>query len=473
MNFANLQDRVDSYRGGYSAEVRADIEGRLKRGELLCVVTTSALELGIDIGSLDACVQIGCPRTAATQHQQLGRAGRRNTASIGVIIAAESPLDQYFLSKPTELFDRSVENAVINPCNRHMLAMHLPHAANEARLLADNDAERFGGSACFKNATDALVSSNKLFADSGSTLSAPPLTTLPIFGLRSMRSDKGGDFVQLLDVGKNASEPYEQCNTSAITEARVELERAYHDLHHGAVYLHRNTAWNVLRLDVHNRVAYVQAHDDRTTTQPLETRQVYADPQALPSARRWRVKMVQAWVGQVIVEASITGFEVLKKSEGSRERREFNENQKITLPRLTTDALWIEVPEEAMQKLGPENAASGASALAMLLGDLASTEALCSESDVAATTSQASSTGESPLGIWLYDVHGGVGLCDELSNHVNSLLKRAHGAIENCICENGCPKCILRGRGCVPNTSGMPLLFLQFSSWASFFLRYV
>ena len=129
-----LRDRVKSYRAGYLAEDRRELERRLAEDELLAVASTSALELGIDIGSLDAAVLVGYPGTRASMWQQAGRAGRREAASLAVLVAQDDPLDQYLVTHPDDLFDRPAEAAVVDPANAFVLGPHLACAAETAAV---------------------------------------------------------------------------------------------------------------------------------------------------------------------------------------------------------------------------------------------------------------------------------------------------------------------------------------------------
>jgi len=447
--------RIDSYRGGYSAQEREEIEGRLKSGHLVCLVTTSALELGIDIGSLDASVIIGTPRSGSAQHQQLGRSGRRNGTSIGLIIASDSPLDQYFLANPSEIFNRQIENATINPTNEQLMQMHLPFAANEVRLRSC-DVERFGGREAFDRATKALISDKKLFydGDSKGTYSAPPITSLPIFGLRSTSIESGRD-VQLVDIGKNAEEPFDRCNGCEVPGARVERERAERELHKNAVYMHRRQAWKVKHLDIEKGIAYVASHEDNEVTYPSLQKHVSADARHINHAEKSKLRASNVWRGRVTVESTVVGYDVYYKNEDKVEKFLFDEKDQLEMPNLGTEAIWFDIPAEAIQQAPEEHISQGVYVLASLLGDLASSEALCCEDDVAGWPSEEKNGcdhGSSCFGIWIYDMYGGIGLCEELLERLESLVQRAMCAIESCECHVGCSKCILRGSTRISST---------------------
>lgn len=157
---------VESYRAGYAPAERRDLERRLQGGFITCVVATSALELGIDVGSLDAVVHVGCPDTGAQQWQQAGRAGRRGADSLSLVIAAERPLDTFFLAQPASLVARTAEPVHIDPGNGALLALHLPCAGAEAPLVAD-DARHFGGIEPLARALRAAVQARRREAGLG------------------------------------------------------------------------------------------------------------------------------------------------------------------------------------------------------------------------------------------------------------------------------------------------------------------
>ena len=139
--------RVDSYRGGYGAEERRLIETKLRKGELLALITTSALEMGIDVGALDATVHVGVPATASSMWQQAGRAGRRGASSVAIVISRETPLDAYYLERPKELWHRAPEPAVVDPANVAILEQHLPCAAHEVPIDVRRDTPVFDDAA--------------------------------------------------------------------------------------------------------------------------------------------------------------------------------------------------------------------------------------------------------------------------------------------------------------------------------------
>ena len=170
--------RVDSYRGGYGAEERRSIERKLQRGDVLALVTTSALEMGIDVGSLDATVHVGVPTTASSMWQQAGRAGRRGASAVAVVIARETPLDAYYLERPAELWRRAPEPATVDPANVAILEQHLPCAAHEVPIDVARDTPVFDDAALGRRLreTAAGTAAERAEAETSATreTSAPP-----------------------------------------------------------------------------------------------------------------------------------------------------------------------------------------------------------------------------------------------------------------------------------------------------------
>ena len=161
--------RVDSYRGGYGAEERRLIETKLRKGELLALITTSALEMGIDVGALDATVHVGVPATASSMWQQAGRAGRRGASSVAIVISRETPLDAYYLERPKELWHRAPEPAVVDPANVAILEQHLPCAAHEVPIDVRRDTPVFDDAALGRRLRETAAATRRRRATATAT----------------------------------------------------------------------------------------------------------------------------------------------------------------------------------------------------------------------------------------------------------------------------------------------------------------
>ncbi len=249
---AELRSRVKAYRAGYLAEDRRELERQLANDELIAVASTNALELGIDIGSLDAALLVGYPGTRASMWQQAGRAGRRSDGSMAVLVAQDEPLDQYLVTHPADLFDKPPEAAVIDPTNPYVLVPHLLCAARE-HPLSDEEVATYWPEA--SDAVSDLVATGQL-RRRGSLLHhaghEPPHRSVDI------RSTGGRRFQIVI------AETGELLGT-------VDGSRAYWQVHPGAVYLHQGEQFEVRELDLAGGVAIVTRSDPDHYTQSRDS----------------------------------------------------------------------------------------------------------------------------------------------------------------------------------------------------------
>ncbi|HEV8621425.1 MAG TPA: DEAD/DEAH box helicase, partial [Actinomycetota bacterium] len=247
-----LKGKIKSYRAGYLASERRELERKLAEDELVAVASTSALELGIDIGSLDAAILVGYPGTRASMWQQAGRAGRREDGSLAIMVAQDDPLDQYLVTHPADVFDKPAEAAVVDPSNPFILDPHLACAAREYPLAQD-ELSFFGPDA--PTAVERLVEAGVLVRRRGIIHhrgTASPHRRVDI------RSASGHLFSIVIE------ETGELLGT-------VDESRAYYHVHPGAVYLHQGEQFEVTELDLATRVALVTRSDPDFYTQSRDT----------------------------------------------------------------------------------------------------------------------------------------------------------------------------------------------------------
>ena len=245
--------KVKAYRAGYLAEDRRELERQLANDELIAVASTNALELGIDIGSLDAAVLVGYPGTRASMWQQAGRAGRRSGGSLAVLVAQDDPLDQYLVTHPADLFDKPPEAAVIDPTNPFVLEPHLACAAREYPL-SDEEVDAFWpGAEGRARAARRRAASSRAGGTSGITRDARCRTARV-----DLRSTGGHTFSIVIE------ETGELLGT-------VDESRAYSQVHPGAVYLHQGEQFEVRELDLTGHAALVARSDPDYYTQARDT----------------------------------------------------------------------------------------------------------------------------------------------------------------------------------------------------------
>ncbi len=415
-------DVVRGYRGGYLPRERREIERKLRDGQIRAVVATNALELGVDIGSLDAVVMAGYPGTIASTWQRAGRAGRRQKPSAAVLVASSAPLDQYIVEHPDYFFERAPEHAYINPDNLEILLAHLKCAAFE---LPVRDGEKFGphptGDLCrFLQETGCLHPSAGAWHWTSEAYPADAIS------LRSISSD---NFVVIDTTG----EP------SVIAE--VSFTAALTTLHEKAIYLHEARQYHVDRFDYHERKAYVRRVECDYFTDAIDYTQVKVleefDGDVLGGARRVH--------GEVRVNRQIVGFKKIKfytlENVGAG-------NLSMPEQEMHTTAFWLHFPAAFLARfpdLTPTEKQSALFGLGNVLRTIASLLLMCDPHDlgVAFTENIADGLAVFEPNLYLYDNYpGGVGQSQPLYKLTPRLLSNAAELIARCACERGCPSCV-------------------------------
>jgi DEAD/DEAH box helicase domain-containing protein len=410
-----LAARIAPYRGGYTSQQRREIEARLGSGELLAVVATDALELGIDVGELDAAICVTFPGTVASLRQMWGRAGRRRRG-LAVYVAGQDALDQFFCRHPEEFLERPVEAAILDHANEQIAARHLVAAAFELPLT-DADEEIFGPG--WRERAERLVAAGELRGVGGRLLPRRSEFVANRIALRSASADS----VAVIE------------RDSGEMLGLVEAERAFTTVHPGAVYLHLGRSYEVERLDVEERRAIVSAFDGDWYTRPKKETEIYIER----TREQREVAGVQLNFGDVSVTEQVIAFQRVSISE-----QEPIDIVALELPEqsFVTQALWYVLPEKL----------SGALPSDALLGSLHATEhgqiavlpliAMCDRWDIGGlSTNVHFQTGRST--IFIYDGHpGGVGIAQRGYEQFERLLGDAERLIAECPCESGCPSCV-------------------------------
>jgi DEAD/DEAH box helicase domain-containing protein len=414
-----LRDRVKSYRAGYLAEDRRELERRLAEGELLAVASTSALELGIDIGSLDAAILVGYPGTRASMWQQAGRAGRRTEGSLAVLVAQDDPLDQYLVTHPTDLFDRPPEAAVIDPTNPFVLEPHLACAARE-HPLSDEELRRFWPGS--EEAVARLEERGELVRRRGLLHHTGRESPHRAIDIRSA----GGHVFSIV-----IAETGELLGT-------VDESRAYAQVHPGAVYLHQGEQFEVLELDLVGRVALVARSDPDFYTQSRDTTDIDA-VEALEQAVT--AGEVPVAYGTVRVTDRVVGFARKLVATG-----EILEVVPLALPpqSLETRAVWWAIPQAVIDRaaIAPAALPGAAHAAEHAAIGLLPLVATCDRWDVGGvSTAYHPDTGS--CAIFVYDGYpGGAGIAERGFRTVDRWLQATLETVRACPCTHGCPSCV-------------------------------
>jgi len=412
-----LADRIAPYRAGYTPQQRQDIQRRLTGGELLGVVATDALELGIDIGALDAAICVTFPGTVASLRQMWGRAGRRGRG-LAVYIAGEDALDQFFCRHPDEFVDRPVEAAILDPGSSEIYAQHLVCAAHEA-ALTDDDAGILGEQ--WLEHAQALTQAGYL-RERASGFVPARAADYPAARV-ALRSASADNFV-LVDAG------------SAELIGTIELQRAYATVHEGAVYLHLGRSYRVVELDLEARRALLEPFDGDYFTQSKRESLTYIER----LHERRSACGVSLSFGEVFYSETVLGYQ--RKRLQDHEVIDF---QTLELPTIEfpTRALWYELDEliaappfPAQQLLGSLHALEhGQIAVLPLI-------AMCDRWDIGGLSTNAHPQTGGPT-IFIYDGHpGGVGITRRGFDQFVRLVADARRLIAECPCRDGCPSCV-------------------------------
>jgi DEAD/DEAH box helicase domain-containing protein len=413
-----LAERIAPYRAGYTPQQRREIEAGLAAGDLLAVVATDALELGIDIGHLDAAICVTFPGTVASLRQMWGRAGRRSEG-LALYIAGEDALDQFFCRHPDEFLERPVEAAILDHENDRIQTAHALAAAYELPL-SESDAGFLGPR--WRERAEALVGLGELRRGRGGRyLPRAPHFPAGDISLRSASPDS------VVIVERDSGELL----------GAVEAERAFTTVHPGAVYLHLGRSYEVRELDIEVRRAAVDAFDGDWYTQPKKETEVFIEE----VAERRGVAGVELSFGELSVTEQVMAFQRKSLSD-----HEVIDIVALDLPETNfpTQALWYELPDELA---GPRSLPPD-----VQLGALHATEhsqiavlpllAMCDRWDIGGLSTNVHFQTGRPT-IFIYDGHpGGVGLARRGYVAFERLLADAAKLVGECPCAAGCPSCV-------------------------------
>jgi len=412
-----LAKSVRAYRGGYLAEDRREIERLLASGEVLGVASTNALELGIDIGSLDVCIIVGYPGTIASTWQQAGRAGRGKDDALVFLVGSNSPIDQYLLAHNQYLFEQNPEQAVVDPDNPHIAIGHLKSAVYELPL-ADAEVDTFGEFA--RPLLDILKEDEAVTCIDGVWYWA--------------QSDYPAAEVSL----RNISGPVytiQQTSPQEQVIGTMDEITALSQLHTHAVYLHGADTYFVERLDLEQNIAFVSKQDLDYYTQAVTSSQIKID-EAIEE-KTWRGAVLA--FGDVSVTTTTPMFKKVRFH--SRDSIGF---EKLDLPPqiLETVAFWLVPPAEVMARVQAAGLtpAEGLIGIANVLVEVCPLFVMCDTQDIG-TVVDASNLGSDAL--FLFDRYpGGMGYAERCAESLEPIMQAVGVVLRECGCEVGCPSCV-------------------------------
>ncbi len=410
-------DKIRPYRGGFLPEERREIERQLFSGELMGVASTNALELGIDVGSLDAAIIVGFPGTIASTWQQAGRAGRASDESLAVLVGYNDPIDQYLMRHGQYFFQQSPENAVIDPENKYILAKHLRCAAFELPLT-DADEALFGG--LTRPILELLEEFHDVKEVDGRYYWSTTATPARDVSLRTISDDT----YTIVDVAKKNT-------VIGVVDGISALELLYPE----AIYLHEGETYFVRDLDLEQKVAYVEKKEVDYYTQPVLESSIRIMKEK--EKKTWRESNV--FFGDATVTWGTTAFKKIKFYQ-----MDSIGWSNLDLPQLhlETMALWLVPGKEVMNDVRERgrNPVEGLVGIRNMAISVLPLYSMCDRKDIGGIV-ESSNTGSPTM--FMYDrFEGGLGFAETGYHMIEELMRGCLELVETCECEEGCPSCV-------------------------------
>jgi DEAD/DEAH box helicase domain-containing protein len=416
----DLSGKLEGYRGGYTPLERKKIESEMISGILNGLVSTNALELGIDIGKVDTTVLTGYPGTRASFWQQSGRAGRSGHASDTFLILDNLPFDQYLAIEPDWLFESSSENAIIDKNNLFIQIAHLRAAAAELPLTMD-DAPSFPD---MGEIIPILIENKELKRESGKYAWTGPDFPSGDYSLRNM--DKAR--YKLIN------------NSSKSLIAEMDETQAFREIHKGAIYMHSGQTHEVLSLDFHSKTAVAKPVDVNFYTEPF----VNASIDVILEHKSKSMGRTTSHFGDIKVYSHVSGYKKLQFH--NHQNLGFEEFEEPLVKSFETEGAWIDIPDnvsDMFKKLALSNSMSrdswkgylGAMGYALLNAAMMTT--MTTKEDISSSSLKVAAS------ICIYDLFtGGLGFSEKAYGIIDEIVEAALKMVNGCKCKDGCPACI-------------------------------
>ncbi|MFW6012907.1 MAG: DEAD/DEAH box helicase [Candidatus Bipolaricaulota bacterium] len=406
--------QIYTYRAGYLPQERREIEKGLKSGEIRGAASTNALELGVDIGGLDAVIISGYPGTVISTWQQAGRAGRGQEEALAILVGFENPLDQYFMRHPQKFFGKPHENSIIDLQNPHIVFGSLLCAAAELPIRS--------GEALFTKYQEELNS-----------LEERNLLTKTPLGYAFSGTGSPVEAVQLDNIGDQRIEVIDKMKGKILET--MDRTQAYREAHPGSALLHQGEKYLVEDLDLENEVATVTKKEIEYNTDPFSETTLKIE-KLLSKSGSWPAELK---FGEVKVTEKYLGYKV-------KEYGQVVNIHSLDLPPLDfkTEALWITFLPEVLQKLRNRSLdpSGGLHGLEHALIAATPIHAMCARRDIGGLSSIAHGSSNDPI-VFLYDSYeGGIGIAEKCYGVARSLFQTTYELVKDCECKGGCPSCI-------------------------------
>jgi len=425
----HLKNQIFSYRAGISKTKRREIEQKFKNKKILGISSTNALELGIDIGFLDATISSGFPGTISSFKQQIGRSGRGTDLSISTLVPMQNPLDLFYIHNPDKLFGPIQEEILITLSNKYILKNHVCCASKEIPLSTD-DYKKFGiqDKNLFIACLDDLVSDKLLMK-------------------RGDRYYWNSDFFPNERFGLNdlSTKSYKVILRSGINEELLTVEDesfVFRDLHPGAVYLYEAETYLVEELDLDERIVYLSKENVDFYTQSLKHTEI-TPLEVILEKKIGPEHRIEAFFGNVKVEHEYYGYKVVDSL--TQELRSRHPLEDIPLVKFDSQALWFLIPFDYQKEIELEGYSIGDSIHAIEHSMIAMAPSLAQISrwDLGGVSIDFDPVKQQPI-IYIYDAYrGGIGISELLYQRLNELLQVSYRLIKSCNCIEGCACCIL------------------------------
>ncbi|MFX1390737.1 MAG: DEAD/DEAH box helicase [Promethearchaeota archaeon] len=427
----SLKDKIYSYRAGISKKKRREIEEKFKYKDILGISSTNALELGIDIGSLDATISSGFPGTLSSFKQQIGRSGRGTDLSISTLIPMQNPLDLFYIHNPSKLFGDSQEKVLITLKNKYIIKNHICCASKEKPIIAD-EYSKFG------------IQDKDLFLDY-----LEELVSESLLMKRGTKYYWNSDFFPNEKFGLNdiSNRSYKVLLRTDTTEEFLTVEDesfVFRDLHEGAIYLYEAETYVVEELDLNERLVYLKRKNVDFYTQSLKYTNI--TPLEVISENKIGLKNnIDTFFGKVKVEHEYYSYKVIDTVTQEIRSRHLLED--IPLIEFESQAVWFYIPFEYQKALELEGFDLGGTihAIEHAMIAVAPILAQISRWDLGGVSIDFDPVRQQPI-IYIYDAYkGGIGIAETLYNNLNELIRLAYDLIDSCNCKtsDGCPVCIM------------------------------
>lgn len=424
-----LAGSVHAYHAALGQDRRRNLEAGLKTGDVRGLWSTKALELGIDIGSLDAVILDGYPGTSMSTFQRAGRAGRGDDSCLVILVGSDNPLDQCLLREPDRLFDNGAEQATLNPENKTALPDHVVCAADD-HYLSPSDEQYFGET--LPEIVDQLTDANRLKRTNESQV-------------RWEATNRDVQYnTSIRNIDQEEVTLYDQNRDETI--GKLERDAALRDAHPEAIYTYDKESYRVIELDLDENIAYLESIYSKEYTQSIREKDININDTLATQQFELHSTPITATLASLTVTNQITGY-LKYQSQSDEDPTEYDFDTPLPPAEITTRGVFFEIPASVEASVlsrvdSQDEYLSGLHGIEHALISLYPSEVLCDRRDIgglSTATHPQTTTGT----IFVHDGYpGGAGYCRNAFGQLQSLLKQTENLLNSCDCDDGCPSCV-------------------------------